>query len=307
MRRQLHDIPSFHETPPPPDASPRRYKDAPTTVVKWGYVFEWCPTHPRAHFGSTQQHRLVMECHIGRFLHNGEVVHHKNHDRTDNRLDNLELLTREQHGERHPAQKRHDPAIVEAVRRAAEDRTIPFASLGISPATLRRIRHQYGIEWNRRLDGSVQLTEQLVREALQGRTTMQAAHTLGCSPSNLYAHFGHLLSKRTKPGTLDAHCADVLHMLRHERRSQSEVATKYGVSETCVMKSVRRWMNNPEGLDLPPKQLRAIFQRWSRQDAKPGAPARPSTRHWSSKPGPKRKARDKAGLSREPRAALPAS
>lgn len=42
------------------------------------------------------QHRVVMEEHIGRKLIDGESVHHKNGDRTDNRLENLELWSKSQ-------------------------------------------------------------------------------------------------------------------------------------------------------------------------------------------------------------------
>src|SRR5882724_6234750 len=37
------------------------------------------------------EHRLVMEEHLGRFLLPGEVVHHRNDDRSDNHLGNLRL------------------------------------------------------------------------------------------------------------------------------------------------------------------------------------------------------------------------
>ena len=61
---------------------------------KSGYIFILKPKHPSANnCGYIREHRLVMEKHLGRYLISGEIVHHKNGVRDDNRLENLELLS----------------------------------------------------------------------------------------------------------------------------------------------------------------------------------------------------------------------
>lgn len=47
------------------------------------------------------EHRYVMELMLGRRLKRSEQVHHRNHDRLDNRPENLELVSSQEHGERH--------------------------------------------------------------------------------------------------------------------------------------------------------------------------------------------------------------
>lgn len=48
-----------------------------------------------------KHHRLVMEENIGHTLSPNELVHHINGDKTDNRIENLKIMTRSEHMKLH--------------------------------------------------------------------------------------------------------------------------------------------------------------------------------------------------------------
>ena len=67
-----------------------------------GYILAYVPKHPNAHKdGYAMLHTVLMERAIGRYLEPGEVVHHINHIRDDNRLENLRLMTNHEHCSMH--------------------------------------------------------------------------------------------------------------------------------------------------------------------------------------------------------------
>src|SRR5574343_2068014 len=80
------------------------------------YMMKILSKHTRTrliwHEGKRQRaHRVIMEKYIGRKLMIDEEVHHVNHNPLDNRIENLELITKQKHTELHSKEKQIYPNV----------------------------------------------------------------------------------------------------------------------------------------------------------------------------------------------------
>jgi len=70
-------------------------------------AFEGISTHYRKVMG-VHEHRTIAEIKLGRKLRKGEIVHHKNGDKRDNRISNLQVMTQSEHARLHFRKKRNE-------------------------------------------------------------------------------------------------------------------------------------------------------------------------------------------------------
>ena len=71
-------------------------------VKKGAYMYALVPDHPHAtKNGYVLLHRVIMENHLGRILDDYEVVHHKDSNKFNNKIENLEVLTNSEHAKLH--------------------------------------------------------------------------------------------------------------------------------------------------------------------------------------------------------------
>lgn len=78
-----------------------------STARSGGYIYcRTDPPHPKSNsHGLYLMHRVVVENSLGRLLLKKEVIHHKDEDRTNNELSNLEIMTQSEHARHHALER----------------------------------------------------------------------------------------------------------------------------------------------------------------------------------------------------------
>jgi hypothetical protein len=82
-----------------------------------GGGYHYCrtdPPHPRRNSsGLYPLHRVKAENRLGRLLRKGEIVHHKNEIKDDDKLRNLHVTTNAEHARFHALERRKMPILVQ--------------------------------------------------------------------------------------------------------------------------------------------------------------------------------------------------
>jgi len=112
-----------------------------------GRVLIYAPDHPDARaLGGTHilEYRLVAERKLGRRLTENEIVHHANGDVTDNRQENLAVMTQSDHARLHSTTTgqrskitKADAEIIMADTRLSREIAVDY---GVSPGYISRIK-----------------------------------------------------------------------------------------------------------------------------------------------------------------------
>lgn len=177
-----------------------------------GYLMVWIPNHPMATVnGYVLQHRHAMELHIGRYLTAEEVVHHRNGNREDNRIENLQLFAN--NPEHMSATTRFEFPENTDLRRMYLDQHMSTREIGrlygCDHVCVKRALRTLGVPLRNKAESrrnGLIPSEQEVIEMLKTKTMAEIADEVGVSRESIqqFCHSRKIRSPRiggTRPGS----------------------------------------------------------------------------------------------------------
>ena len=184
-------------------------------VHSGGYWWCYLPNHAKANeHGYVIEQRAVAEEHLGRLLQDNEIVHHINHDKNDNRWENLQVVTHSQHAILHHRKpgpiKRMPWKVAQAIYQDAQSGTWSYHELS----------RRYNISYS------------MVYRIATGRSHK---FVTGSDSSAL------------RPGIAPKLSQEQVNILKHRYQqrgiSQQALAQEFGISQAAVSMIVRgkRW------------------------------------------------------------------
>jgi predicted RNA-binding Zn-ribbon protein involved in translation (DUF1610 family) len=128
--------------------------------------------HPRAFKGQIFEHILVLEKKLGRYLLPGEVTHHKNGIKNDNRPENLEVKLESEHNSFHNTGKILKPETREKLR---------IRHLGMVPSIETRVKMSKAHEHRADYHGIITYTCPVCGNNFRSADTRRITCSYACS------------------------------------------------------------------------------------------------------------------------------